>query len=409
MERIYNRTTEKLELHFERAEYNALTETQKNEIKSAFLWSRGGGCWVSRSKSPNLWRARTVAESVGATEEVEEGEKLTFSEKVEREQERADRRADRLEARAENAERNGKKLCADLESHRGDIAFFTQPITNTSGGRAFARYRERLYNRFDHGMDEYRKSEEYKNRAEKARETANGDKYKNPVYLSNRITETKADLRACFRNAEKYEKAIEQIGAGEKYMGEYGTTEIPREKVEKWLSETIERIEDLTDKLAFLQNCVDEIGATKYNPENIKKGYIVKLARWGVCEVVSVGAVNIGYKIMTGGAAGLGGSSTYMEILDVIEEREPKKETHPFHVGEVLAASVWEKDKENEWRGKWTPKPFKIVKTSDVSVTLEDENGKKFTRKPKKNWDGLWYVKVTDALIDGITYKKANA
>ena len=180
-------------------------------------------------------------------------------------------------------------------------------------------------------------------------------------------------------------------------------------KVEKWLSETIERIEDLTDKLAFLQNCVDEIGATKYNPENIKKGYIVKLARWGVCEVVSVGAVNIGYKIMTGGAAGLGGSSTYMEILDVIEEREPKKETHPFHVGEVLAASVWEKDKENEWRGKWTPKPFKIVKTSDVSVTLEDENGKKFTRKPKKNWDGLWYVKVTDALIDGITYKKANA
>ena len=408
MERIYNRTTEKLELHFERAEYNALSEAQKNEIKSAFLWSRGGGCWVSRSKSPNLWRARLVAESVGATEEVEEGEKLTFAEKVEREQERADRRADRLEARAEKSEKEGARLCAGLESHHGDIAFFTQPIMNTSGGRAFARYRERLYNRFDHGMDEYRKSEEYKNKAEKARETANGEKYKNPVYLSNRITETKADIRACFRNVEDYEKTLERLDAGEavtKWNGE----PVDRQAIEDAHARQIERIEELTDKLAFLENCVDEIGATKYSPENIKKGYIVKLARWGVCEVVSVGAVNIGYKIMTGGAAGLGGSATYMEILDVIEDREPKKETHPFHVGEVLTASVWEQDKENEWRGKWTPKPFKIVKTSDASVTLEDENGKKFTRKPKKSWDGLWYVKVTDALTDGITYKKANA
>ena len=51
---IFNLETTKIELHFEKSEYNALTADQKADLKSAFLWSRTGGCWVSRAKEPNL-------------------------------------------------------------------------------------------------------------------------------------------------------------------------------------------------------------------------------------------------------------------------------------------------------------------------------------------------------------------
>ena len=41
---IFNLETTKIELHFEKSEYNALTAEQKADLKSAFLWSRTGGC-----------------------------------------------------------------------------------------------------------------------------------------------------------------------------------------------------------------------------------------------------------------------------------------------------------------------------------------------------------------------------
>lgn len=49
---IFNLETTKIELHFDKAEYDALTDEQKKEIKSNFLWSNRGKCWVSRAK----WR-----------------------------------------------------------------------------------------------------------------------------------------------------------------------------------------------------------------------------------------------------------------------------------------------------------------------------------------------------------------
>ena len=49
---IHNRETGKLELHFDKPEYDALTDEQRSEIKSAFLWGRRSGCWISRAKEP---------------------------------------------------------------------------------------------------------------------------------------------------------------------------------------------------------------------------------------------------------------------------------------------------------------------------------------------------------------------
>ena len=47
---IFNLETTKIELHLEKSEYEALTNEQKSDLKSAFLWSRTGECWVSRAK-----------------------------------------------------------------------------------------------------------------------------------------------------------------------------------------------------------------------------------------------------------------------------------------------------------------------------------------------------------------------
>ena len=85
---IFNLETTKIELHFEKSEYTALSAEQKANLKSAFLWSRAGGCWVSRAKEPNLWWAKQVAAKLGFTEEQQEGERLSFSEQVERQADR---------------------------------------------------------------------------------------------------------------------------------------------------------------------------------------------------------------------------------------------------------------------------------------------------------------------------------
>ena len=97
---IFNLETTKIELHFEKADYTALSEEQKREIKSAFLWSNKSKCWVSRAKEPNLYRAKQVAEKLGFTAEQREGERLSYGEQLERQAERAEARADRYEGYA---------------------------------------------------------------------------------------------------------------------------------------------------------------------------------------------------------------------------------------------------------------------------------------------------------------------
>jgi Domain of unknown function (DUF3560). len=192
---IFNLETTKIELHFDRAEYEALTDEQKSEIKSTFLWSNKGKCWVSRAKEPNLGRAKQVAEKLGFTEEKREGERLAYAEQLERQTERAEARAERYETYADNATARGKQLQDSLTKYRGDISFFTQPNINSSGGRAFTNYREKLFKRYDKGFEEYRKSDYFKERAQTARETASNAQFENKGYLDRRIKECKKESR----------------------------------------------------------------------------------------------------------------------------------------------------------------------------------------------------------------------
>ena len=102
-EYVMNMETQKLELHFEKADYMALSEELKKEIKSNFLFSRKAGAWISRAKFPNLWYAETVAKKIGLTDGGKSGETLTFAEQMERKTKKAEARAERYDHKSENA------------------------------------------------------------------------------------------------------------------------------------------------------------------------------------------------------------------------------------------------------------------------------------------------------------------
>lgn len=110
-EYITNKETGKLELHFDKADYLALPDNDKKEIKSNFLFSRKANAWVSRAKFPNLYRAELVAKKLNLMNGGKVGETLSFAEQMERKAERAEARAERYNARSSNAATRGNTDC----------------------------------------------------------------------------------------------------------------------------------------------------------------------------------------------------------------------------------------------------------------------------------------------------------
>ena len=219
---ILNKETGKLELHFEKSAYDALTAEQKAEIKSNFLWGRRSGCWISRAKEPNLYFARKVAEKIGLEDAGTEGERLSFAEQQARKQERAERRADRYEDRAEAAERKGERLQGPINAMHGDIAFFTQPNIDSAAGRAFARKRERMFAAYDKGFEEFCRSEYWKERAATARVTAAGKGMQDKGFIQRRIDERESSIRKVGGRIKEYEGYLTALEAGEQPKNKYG-------------------------------------------------------------------------------------------------------------------------------------------------------------------------------------------
>lgn len=361
---IFNLETGKIELHFDKAEYQALSEAQKKEIKSNFLFSRYSSAWVSRAKEPNLYRAKQVAAKLGFTQEQRTGERLTFAEQVERQVERAEARADRYEGYAQNADRRAEGLQKEFNSHRGDIAFFTQPIiAGHSGSQAFANRRQRIYDRYEKGFEEYKKSEYFRDRAAIAQETADMKKFKNPVYLDNRIKECKANIRKMEKNLIHYEEILFSL---ENHTENKPSTYFDRytvEQVNSWIEDQLERIEAEIDKQGYMENCLEEIGGNRFSQENIKPGYIVKMRRWGRCEIVTAGPVNVTFKILDGGAAGGVLTDPYAAIAEIIAEKEPSKIENPFAVGDIVCAYNADQSR--------LRKAYQVVKVTKTGVKIQ--------------------------------------
>lgn len=375
-EYIMNKETGKIELHFDKADYLALAEDQKKDIKSNYLFSRVKRAWVSRAKFPNLYRAEKVAKDLGLSNGGNVGEKLTFAEQMERKAERAEARAERFDYKSNRAEENGKTLQKPINDMHGDISFFTQPNINSSSGRAFTKRRNRMWEAWEKGFDEFKKSEYYAERAEVARQTAENTRPKDKAFCDRRIKDAEKTIRAQRKNIESYKQYIDRISNGEeikRYSGEILTLET----VNEWIEHAEEIIDDAISKSVYYHECIEELGGIQFSKENIKEGYIVDINRWGKCLVRGTGKVNITYIILEGGASGLGGKAAYAEIKSIISDKVEDKPIHPFKKGEKYTVK--------EWNGKeYAEKEYTITKITNDKVTLKSGNERAKSIKPRR-------------------------
>lgn len=325
-EYIINKETGKLELHFDKADYLALPEDQKKEIKSNFLFSRRANAWVSRAKFPNLYRAELVAKKLNLMNGGKVGETLSFAEQMERKAERAEARAERYDARSSNAATRGEALQKPINDMHGDIAFFTQPNINSSAGRAFTNRRNRMFNAFEKGFEEFRKSEYYAERAAIARQTALDTKPDDKGFCDRRIKDAEKTYRAQKKNIESYNEYLEKIDSGKEIKRINGDL-LTRQDVENWIENAEEIMEQAISKITYYKECLEDLGGVQFSKDNIKIGYVIELKKWGKCRVIGTGKINVRYQIMEGGVAGYGGTASYAEIVKIVStdiEDDPK-------------------------------------------------------------------------------------
>lgn len=361
---IKNMETGKIELHFDKADYVAMSAALKSELKSAYLWSNYGKCWVSRAKEPNTYHAERVAGKLGFTGCEKSGERLTYAEQMDRKTERAERRADRYEEYADNAEHRAANLQADFNKYRQDIAWLTQPIiAGHSGSRVFANHREKVMRRYERGMDEYRKSAYYQDRAETARATASMEKFSDPVYLDNRIRECNKNLRAMQKSIVTIEQNIFRIQSGEELRA-YGGNVLTIEGQEERLADILDRYDAEQDKLNFMEDCISKLGGIKFSQDNIKVGYVVEMQRWGKCEIVSAGPKNVTFKILEGGARNGVLTESYAAIVKILAEKSAPAIVNPYKADDVLC--LYRPADDSIYRA------FQVLKATEKSISIQE-------------------------------------
>ena len=125
---------------------------------------------------------------------------------------------------------------------------------------------------------------------------------------------------------------------------------------------------------------------------------MVRVQRFGVGEVISTGPKNC---VIKTGQFPL--THAYAEILEIVKATEAVRETHPYKVGETITCTRW-----NEENRKSEKIEYKIIKTTDKTITLQTGEEKPITRKPRRlEWgERDWCVSVTD-YNDGIWRKPA--
>lgn len=356
MNYVLNKETQKIELSFDKAVYMALSDEIKKEIKSAFLWSNKSSAWVSREIRSHF-RAHQVLTKLGATDCGSVGERLSYAEELDRKSERAEARADRFEEYAVNAEARAKQLQSALKHHRGDIAFFTQPIiAGHSGSRSFANYRNKLYARYDRGFEEYKKSEYYQDRAATARATAENAKLSDRVYLHNRIKECNLNMKKLQSYIVECEERLYRINKGEElknWQGEIVTAESLESAIERYL----DKYDYEQGKQEFMQDCMDKLGGVEFSKDNIKVGYMVQ-SSLGVCEIVGAGPQNVQLKTQHGFVI----TKPYADIKKIIAAKKPESIVNPYSEGDILTAcrpadgSIY--------------KAYQVIKTTATGVKL---------------------------------------
>ena len=274
---VRNMETGKLELHFDKADYMALTDDQKAKIKSNFLFSRGTGAWISRCKFPNLYRPECVAKELGLDDAGREGEALTFEQQMDRKMEKAERRAERMEYKADRAHEKGVAL--------------QKPINDM-----------------------------YAECAAKARQTASGKDQKDKAFCQRRIDEAEANIRGLKRSIATYEGYKKAIENGEIPKDKYGweLKELTAERIDAELDRWYEIMENEIGKSVYYHECIENQGGISFSKENLNKGDLVQINRYrhSVVRIVRFGA-NSHMKYADGSP--MQGKCAYAEIEKVVK------------------------------------------------------------------------------------------
>ena len=230
---VVDKYTGKMELHFEKADYLALPDDIKRDIKSYFLFSRQRGAWISKGQA-NTWKPQEIAKSLGFEGKGEVGEKVSFAERMQVKAEKAEAKAERYGDYAHFAKLRQKELQKQFNDLRGDIAFLTQP------GR-FA-WRDKIVARYERGFEEASKAQHFEEEAERLLRVSTQAQLQSPRYLNNRIEQGEAELRRIERNAKEYQN------------------------LEREIPENLSiRAEDELDKLMFYKKALDDLGGIAYS------------------------------------------------------------------------------------------------------------------------------------------------
>lgn len=396
---VLNMETQKLELHFDKESYKALSDEEKKSVKSNFLFSKSASAWVSRAKFPNLYSAERVAKGLNLVNAGKTGESLSFEEQMEKKAEKAERRAEYYEEKAKEAAQRGSSLQKPINSMHGDIAFFTQPNVNTSGGRAFTRRREKMFAAWERGYEEFKKSEYYVERAAVARETAESTKPTDKGFIDRRIKEAEKTIRDQKKNLNSWQQYLDRIQAGEIIKRRYSNDVISEDYVNDMIDRCEMILENEISKAIYYNECMEELGGVLFSKENVKVGQTVLIKRWGECKVIGTGPKNITFQTLRGGHL----KASYAEIEKIISE-EINVEVLPFNVGDEYTVDVWNGE-------RYAPKTYAVTKVTNEKVTLKSGTERAISRKPRKFMDGsgcwCWALGIVDSL-NGTIYKKAE-
>ena len=173
-----------------------------------------------------------------------------------------------------------------------------------------------------------------------------------------------------------------------------------------WIEGAKLMIENAISKIIYYHECLAEVGGIEFCQENIKVGYTVELNQWGKCKVIGTGRVNLIYRILEGGAAGMSREAAYAEINRIISD-QVQIDPHPFRVGEVYTVRAWNGE-------AYADKEYRITKIKEEKVTLKSGTERAITRRPRKFRDGSgpngysWALGIVDG-TNGIVYKKDEA
>jgi hypothetical protein len=332
-----NQETQKLELHFEKADYMALPADVKAEINRTFLWSGKSKAWVSRSINSH-WRAEEVAKKLGLENAGKVGTRKSYAEELEVKAEKATARAEKYDQYSANAEKRAESLQSDFNKYRKDWSWLTQPIiAGHRGSQAFARHKEKVMKRYEKGFEEYKKSEYFQDRAATARATADNAKLRDRVYLDRKIKESNKTLKTYQKLIGRLEDTLYRVQQGEELKNRSGEI-LTEERLENGIAEALEKYDWEYDKKEFFETHLAELGGIQFSKENIKPGYIVTINHSGRrCEILTAGPVNVTYKILDGGASGMVLTDPYAAIVGIVEAKEKADEIlNPYKVDDIL-------------------------------------------------------------------------